>query len=55
MIRIEGANLQRFTRLVGAGPPETERLKLGTFVSDRSAGRVFDSDQFPQTLMRYKN
>lgn len=33
---VEGGNLQRFMGILGAGFSEEERLKLGTFVADRS-------------------
>lgn len=45
---IEGANLQRFMGILGAGFPENERLKLGTFVADRSATAIASGDKFFQ-------
>lgn len=37
---IEGGNLQRFMGILGAEYPENERLKLGTFVADRTAEAI---------------
>jgi hypothetical protein len=45
---IEGANLQRFMGILGAGVAENERLKLGTFVADRSAEAIASGDKFFQ-------
>ncbi|WP_333703306.1 ATP-binding protein [Sphingobium yanoikuyae] len=45
---IEGGNLQRFMGLLGADLPEEERLKLGSFVADRSADAIASGDKFFQ-------
>lgn len=45
---IDGVNLQRFMGLLGAEFPENERLKLGTFVADRSADAIASGDKFFQ-------
>ncbi|MDX3925174.1 MAG: ATP-binding protein [Shinella sp.] len=45
---IEGANLQRFMGILGAGLSPDERLKIGTFVADRSADAVASGDKFFQ-------
>ena len=45
---IEGGNLQRFMGILGAGFPENERLKLGSFVADRSAEAIVSGDRFFQ-------
>lgn len=45
---IEGGNLQRFMGILGAGVPADERLKLGTFVADRSAEAIASGDKFFQ-------
>jgi len=45
---IEGANLQRFMGILGADFSEDERLKLGTFVADRSAEAIASGDKFFQ-------
>jgi hypothetical protein len=45
---IEGVNLQRFMGILGAGFTEDERLKLGTFVADRSADAIASGDKFFQ-------
>lgn len=45
---IEGVNLQRFMGILGAGFSNEERLKLGTFVSDRSADAIASGDKFFQ-------
>jgi len=45
---IEGGNLQRFMGILGAGLSEEERLKLGTFVADRTAEAVASGDRFFQ-------
>jgi len=45
---IEGGNLQRFMGILGAGLTEDERLKLGTFVADRSAEAIASGDRFFQ-------
>lgn len=45
---IEGVNLQRFMGILGAGFTEDERLRLGTFVADRSAAAIASGDKFFQ-------
>jgi len=45
---VQGLNLQRFMGILGAGFPENERLKLGTFVADRSADAIASGDKFFQ-------
>lgn len=45
---IEGGNLQRFMGILGTGFSEEERLKLGTFVADRSAEAIASGDRFFQ-------
>ena len=45
---IEGVNLQRFMGILGAGFSDDERLKLGTFVADRSAEAIASGDRFFQ-------
>jgi hypothetical protein len=45
---IEGGNLQRFMSILGADFPEAERLKLGTFVADRTAEAIASGDKFFQ-------
>jgi hypothetical protein len=45
---IEGVNLGRFMGLLGAGFPVAERLKLGSFVVDRSAEAIASGDKFFQ-------
>lgn len=45
---IEGSNLQRFMSILGAGFSDEERLKLGTFVADRSAEAIASGDRFFQ-------
>ncbi|NMN03603.1 MULTISPECIES: ATP-binding protein [unclassified Novosphingobium] len=45
---IEGGNLQRFMGILGAGFSANERLKLGTFVADRSAEAIASGDRFFQ-------
>lgn len=45
---IEGANFQRFMGILGSGFKEDERLKLGTFVADRSADAIASGDKFFQ-------
>lgn len=45
---IAGNNLQRFMGILGAGFSEDERLKLGTFVADRSADAIASGDKFFQ-------
>ncbi|WP_201759914.1 ATP-binding protein [Bradyrhizobium sp. AC87j1] len=45
---IEAANLQRFMGILGSGFSEDERLKLGTFVADRSADAIASGDKFFQ-------
>lgn len=45
---VEGGNLQRFMSILGADFPEAERLKLGTFVADRTAEAIASGDKFFQ-------
>lgn len=45
---IEGGNLQRFMGILGAGLPEEEKLKLGSFVADRNAEAIANGDRFFQ-------
>jgi hypothetical protein len=45
---IEGANLQRFMGILGSGFSADERLKLGTFVADRTADAIASGDKFFQ-------
>ncbi len=45
---VEGGNLQRFMGILGAGFSDDERLKLGTFVADRSAEAIASGDKFFQ-------
>jgi uncharacterized protein len=45
---IEGPNLQRLMSLLGSGLSEKERLKLGSFVADRSAEAIASGDKFFQ-------
>jgi len=45
---IEGTNLQRFMSILGADYPEAERLKLGTFVADRTADAIVSGDKLFQ-------
>lgn len=45
---IEAGNLQRFMGILGAEFSEEERLKLGTFVADRSAEAIASGDKFFQ-------
>jgi len=45
---VEGGNLQRFMSILGADFPEAERLKLGTFVADRTADAIASGDKFFQ-------
>jgi len=45
---VEGGNLQRFMGILGAGFSVEERLKLGTFVADRSADAIASGDKFFQ-------
>lgn len=45
---IDGANLQRFMGILGSGFEESERLKLGSFVADRSADAIASGDKFFQ-------
>jgi hypothetical protein len=45
---IEAGNLQRFMGILGAGFSDDERLKLGTFVADRSAEAIASGDRFFQ-------
>lgn len=45
---IEGSNLQRFMGILGEGFTADERLKLGTFVADRTADAIASGDKFFQ-------
>jgi hypothetical protein len=45
---IEGGNLQRFMGILGADFGPDERLKLGTFVADRTAEAIASGDKFFQ-------
>lgn len=45
---IDGGNLQRFMSILGSDFPEAERLKLGTFVADRTADAIASGDKFFQ-------
>lgn len=45
---IDGGNLQRFMGLLGAELAEGERLRLGTFVVDRTAEAIASGDRFFQ-------
>ncbi len=45
---VEGANLQRFMGILGAGLEPHERLKLGVFVADRTAEAIASGDKFFQ-------
>lgn len=45
---IESSNLQRFMGILGADLLPDERLKLGTFVADRSADAIASGDKFFQ-------
>ncbi len=45
---VEGKNLQRFMGILGADLAENERLKLGSFVADRSAEAIASGDRFFQ-------
>lgn len=45
---IEGRNLQRFMGILGAGFPDDERLRLGTFLADRTAEAIASGDKFFQ-------
>jgi len=45
---VEGANLQRFMGILGTGFAENERLKLGSFVADRTADAIASGDKFFQ-------
>jgi uncharacterized protein DUF87 len=45
---LEAANLQRFMGILGSELKETERLRLGTFVADRSAQAIASGDRFFQ-------
>lgn len=45
---IDSANLQRFMGILGAGFTDDEKLKLGTFVADRSAEAIASGDKFFQ-------
>jgi len=45
---VDAGNLQRFMGILGADFPENERLKLGTFVADRTAEAIVSGDKFFQ-------
>lgn len=45
---VHGGNLQRFMSILGADYLESERLKLGTFVADRTADAIVSGDKFFQ-------
>ena len=45
---VEGINLQRFMGILGSGLEDAERLKLGTFVADRTASAIASGDKFFQ-------
>lgn len=45
---VDAGNLQRFMGILGADFPENERLKLGTFVADRTADAIVSGDKFFQ-------
>jgi len=45
---VEGVNLQRFMGILGADYPANERLKLGVFVTGRTAEAVVSGDKFFQ-------
>jgi hypothetical protein len=45
---VDAGNLQRFMGILGADYPENERLKLGTFVADRTAEAIVSGDKFFQ-------
>lgn len=45
---IESANLQRFMGILGADFPPEERLKLGSFVADKTAEAIASGDKFFQ-------
>lgn len=45
---IEGGNLQRFMGILGAGFSAHERLRLGSFVVDRTAEAIASGDKFFQ-------
>ncbi len=45
---MEGGNLQRFMGTLGSGFPDEERLRLGTFVADRTAAAIASGDKFFQ-------
>lgn len=45
---MDAGNLQRFMSILGDEFPESERLKLGTFVADRSAEAIASGDKFFQ-------
>lgn len=45
---IAGGNLQRFMSILGGELPDDERLKLGTFVADRTASAIASGDKFFQ-------
>lgn len=45
---IDGGNLGRFMGILGAGFAEEEKLKLGTFVVDRTAEAIASGDKFFQ-------
>ena len=45
---IDSENLQRFMGILGAEYPDVERLKIGTFVTDRNAEAIINGDKFFQ-------
>lgn len=45
---IESTNLQRFMGILGNEYDENERLKIGTFISDRQAEAIINGDKFFQ-------
>ncbi len=45
---VDAGNLQRFMGILGADFPENERLRLGTFVADRTAEAIVSGDKFFQ-------
>jgi uncharacterized protein len=45
---VAGGNLQRFMGILGQEIPENERLRLGSFIADRSAEAIANGDKFFQ-------
>ena len=45
---MEGANLERFMGILAVGVAKSQRLKLGTFVANRSADAIANGDKFFQ-------